>query len=76
MTKIILKNGVAWPDPLDPADTEWNMRRGVTADLLPHDLHVAADVIAAYRRLIFLSPEARDGVVQEILANLYLEKAQ
>jgi hypothetical protein len=70
-TSIIITNGTAWPDPLDPGDAEFHLRRGDSS--LPQDACFAADVIAAYRRLIFMRPETREHTVQELLARLNID---
>jgi len=55
---------MAWPDPRDPEDLEWRLRR--LSDPNAHDCREAAAYIEAYRALIGLPQKARNNRIEQM----------
>lgn len=56
-------DGMTWPNPDDPTDLEWRLRYGTLA---PPDLHLAAEIVAAYKYLVTEPQRVRNVRVAQI----------
>lgn len=56
-------DGMTWPNPDDPIGVEWRLRNGTPTQ---QDLHLAAEMIAAYKYLVCAPQRMRNARVAEI----------
>ena len=56
-------DGMTWPNPDDPREIEWKLRYGVPTR---SELNAAAEMVAAYKQLVYLPQRSRNARVSGI----------